>query len=155
MSAIEYPPSMDAALPVKTILVVEDDNSIGAFLELAILQETRYHPLLVSSSAEAVKAVQGIRPDLFLLDYFLQRTTGITLYDELHAMDGFEDIPAIIFTAGNLEQYQQEVEQRHIIAMSKPIELDKLLTTIKNILEKRTRGDTKGSSISRDERANA
>lgn len=134
MSAIENPPSMDAALPVKTILVVEDDNGIGAFLELAILQETRYHPLLVSGSKEAVKAVQGIKPDLFLLDYYLQRTTGIMLYDELHAMDGFEDVPAIIFTAGNLEQYQQEIEQRHLIGMSKPIELVNLLTTIKNIL---------------------
>lgn len=134
MSTIENPPSMDAALPVKTILVVEDDNSIGAFLELAILQETRYHPLLVSGSKEAVKAVQGIKPDLFLLDYYLQRTTGIILYDELHAMDGFDDVPAIIFTAGNLEQYQQEIEQRHLIGMSKPIELDTLLTTIKNIL---------------------
>lgn len=134
MSAIENSPSMDAALPVKTILVVEDDNSIGAFLELAILQETRYHPLLVSGSKEAVKAVQSIKPDLFLLDYYLPRTTGIILYDELHAMDDLEDVPAIIFTAGNLEQYQQEIEQRHLIGMSKPIELDNLLTTIKNIL---------------------
>lgn len=134
MSAIEHPPSMDAALPVKTILVVEDDNSIGAFLELAILQETRYRPLLVSGSHEAVKAVQGIKPDLFLLDYFLRQTTGIALYDELHTIDGLDDIPAIIFTAGNLEQYQQEIEQRHLIGMSKPIELDDLLTTIKNIL---------------------
>ncbi|MEO8972601.1 MAG: response regulator [Ktedonobacteraceae bacterium] len=134
MSTIENPPSMDAALPVKTILVVEDDNSIGAFLELAILQETRYRPLLVSGSKEAVKAVQGIKPDLFLLDYFLQGTTGIALYDELHAMDGIEDTLAIIFTAGNLEKYQQEIEQRHLIGLSKPIELDELLTTIKNLL---------------------
>ncbi|HLJ32497.1 MAG TPA: response regulator [Ktedonobacteraceae bacterium] len=135
MSTIENPPFMDAALPVKTILVVEDDKGIGAFLELAILQETRYRPLLVAGSNEAVNAVRNIKPDLFLLDYYLQRTTGITLYDELHAMNGLGEVPAIIFTAANLEQHQQEIERRHLIGMSKPIELDDLLTTIKNLLD--------------------
>lgn len=134
MSAIEYPPSMDAALPVKTILVVEDDNSIGAFLELAIAQETRHHPLLVSRSEEAMNAVQSIKPELFILDYYLHRTTGIALYDELHALPEMKDVPAIIFTAANLEQHRQEIQQRHLIGMSKPIELDELLTTIKNLL---------------------
>jgi DNA-binding NtrC family response regulator len=135
MSAIENPLFMDISLPVKTILVVEDDQSISEFLKIAILQETRYHPLFATGRIPALKAVQDSKPNLFLLDYYLHSTTGIALYDELHAMDGLEDVPAIIFTAGNLEAHRQEIEERHLIWISKPIDLDELLGTINNLLE--------------------
>ncbi|MEO8970559.1 MAG: hypothetical protein ABI406_03040, partial [Ktedonobacteraceae bacterium] len=39
-----------------------------------------------------------------LLDYYLPHTTGLTLYDELHALEGLEHIPAILFTGANLKR---------------------------------------------------
>lgn len=135
MSAIEEIPPMDASLPVKTILIVEDDHDIGTFLEFAITQETRHHPFIATGAAQAREAVKHIKPDLLLLDYYLQHTTCIELYDELHTMVGLEHVPAILFTGANLREHQQEIEQRHFHIMSKPVDLDELLETINNLLE--------------------
>lgn len=134
MAAIEEVPPINASLPVKTILIVEDDNAIGAFLELAIAQETDFHSFIATGAAQAREAVKHIKPALMLLDYYLQHTTGIELYDELHAIEGLEHIPTILFTAANLRDHRQEIEQRHLRVISKPIDLDELLNTIENLL---------------------
>lgn len=116
-----------------TILVVENDPSIGAFLHLAIIQETPYLTCVVATSHHALAVVQQIKPHLFLLDYQLHPTTGLALYDQLHVIAGLESIPAII-TSTNVERHRQEIEERHLLCLSKPFDLDVLLTTIKAFL---------------------
>ena len=116
---------------VKTVLVVEDDTGIGNFLVQAILQETPYQAMLVADGFQAIKAVTNIRPSLFILDYQLPRMNGIELYDQLHATKGLEHIPAVVISA---RLPRQEIEQRKIIAMSKPLELDDFLNTIEKLL---------------------
>jgi len=56
---------------------------------------------------------------------------GIELYDKLHAMQGFESIPAIIVSA---RLPRQEIEKRKIMSMNKPLELDDFLNTIDRLL---------------------
>src|SRR6266566_9982448 len=116
---------------VKTVLVVEDDIGIGNFLVQAISQETSHHALLVTDAFQALKAVASIKPSLFILDYQLPRMNGIELYDKLHAMQGFESIPAIIVSA---RLPRQEIEKRKIMSMNKPLELDDFLNTIDRLL---------------------
>src|SRR5713101_3771566 len=84
---------------VKTVLVVEDDTGIGTFLVQAILQETSHQAMLVADGFQALKAVSNIKPSLFILDYQLPRMNGIELYDQLHTIKGFENIPAIMMSA--------------------------------------------------------
>lgn len=115
----------------KTVLVVEDDTGIGNFLVQAISQETTHHALLVADAFQALKTVASIKPSLFILDYQLPRMNGIELYDQLHAMKGLEEIPAIVISA-RLPRY--EIEKRKILAMSKPLELDDFLNTIERLL---------------------
>ena len=115
----------------KMVLVVEDDVGIGNFLVQAILQETSHQAMLVTDGFQALKAVASIKPSLFILDYQLPRMNGIELYDKLHAMQGFESIPAIIVSA---RLPRQEIEKRKVIPMSKPLELDDFLNTIDRLL---------------------
>ena len=115
----------------KMVLVVEDDVGIGNFLVQAILQETSHQAMLVTDGFQALKAVASIKPSLFILDYQLPRMNGIELYDQLHAMQGFESIPAIIVSA---RLPRQEIEKRKVIPMSKPLELDDFLNTIDRLL---------------------
>jgi DNA-binding response OmpR family regulator len=115
----------------KMVLVVEDDVGIGNFLVQAILQETSHQAMLVTDGFQALKAVASIKPSLFILDYQLPRMNGIELYDQLHAMQGFESIPAIIVSA---RLPRQEIEKRKVISMSKPLELDDFLNTIDRLL---------------------
>lgn len=117
---------------VKMILVVEDDAGIGTFLVQAITQETPYLALLVSDGFQALNAVANVKPSLFILDYQLPKMNGIELYDKLHATQEMERVPAIVISA---RLPRKEIEERRIIGMNKPLELDDLLKTIEKLLE--------------------
>ena len=114
-------------IPAKTILVVEDDELIGAFLAEAISQETAYHPLLASDGFEALRVTHDIKPSLFLLDYHLPKMNGVELYDQLHAKEGLETVPTIILSA-NLPL--EELTKRGLVGLKKPFDLDQLLQVI-------------------------
>lgn len=112
---------------LKTILLVEDDSTIGEVLTLIISQETPYTGLLASDAIEALDLIQAIEPNLFILDYQLPHMNGIELYDRLHAIEALKHIPAIMISA---QLPQKDLDKRHIIGMSKPFDLDELLQTI-------------------------
>ncbi len=133
MTTIEVGSSLHQQTTVKTIMIVEDDDGIRAFLQQAIQLETGHHVCVASSSQRAVEIIQQVKPDLLLLDYYLHPTTGIALYDQLQSFDGVANVPTIMITA-SLAQHQQEIEQHHLIGMSKPFNLDELLNTIENML---------------------
>jgi len=117
---------------VKTILVVEDDNDIGSFLVQAISQETHYHAMLVTDGFKALKAIRSIKPSLLILDYQLPAMNGIELYDRIQETKELENLPAILISA---RLPKQEIAQRKIIGMAKPLELDEFLLTIEKLLD--------------------
>ena len=117
----------------KTILLVEDDPGNGAFLVQAISQETPYQVLLITDSFRALEVVRHIKPNLFIIDYYLSTMNGIELYDQLHANSELEALPAIILSA-RFEEHLHEIEQRQLVGLSKPLELDELLATIEQLL---------------------
>lgn len=116
----------------KTILIVEDDPSIGEMFIQFLSDESIYTALLAADGAGALEVVKGTRPDLFLLDYHLPNMTGLELYDRLHAIKELELVPAILITAGVL---QYDIRGRHIVGMSKPVDLNKLLDIIAELLD--------------------
>jgi DNA-binding NtrC family response regulator len=116
---------------MKTILIVEDDAGVGAFLVQALVQETPYRPVLAADGLQALKIVHSLKPSLFILDYQLPFLNGIELYDRLHAMKELERTPAIIMSA-NLPI--PEVKKRHLRNLRKPFDLDDLLTTVEKTL---------------------
>ena len=117
--------------PLQTVLVVEDDVHIGAFLIEAITQETPYDALLDGSGAEALETVKSLKPGLLVLDYHLPGINGLQLYDRLHAIKELAHVPAIMVSAVLPEQ---ELKQRKIIGIKKPFELDTLLDAIDQLV---------------------
>jgi DNA-binding response OmpR family regulator len=116
---------------VKTILLVEDDANIGEVLVQAITQETQFLAILVPDGFEALNAVKGITPNLFVLDYQLPRMNGIELYDQLHARAELVDVPALMMSA---RLPHKELEKRNILGMNKPIDLNDFLQTIEELV---------------------
>jgi CheY-like chemotaxis protein len=131
MPDISEPSSEGKYKGAKTILIVEDDPSIGEFFVEAITEENRHVALLVTSGFEALEIIKEVTPDLFLLDYHLPQMNGIELYDRLHATKGLERVPTIMTSAGVLEH---NFQNRHIVGISKPVELNKLLDLIEELL---------------------
>lgn len=117
--------------PVKTILIVEDDEHIGEVLVQAILQETSYFAILVADGRAALHTVTEIKPSLFILDYQLPRMNGIELYDHLHAIPELSLTPAMMISA---RLPQRELEKRNILGMNKPLDLDEFLQAIDQLL---------------------
>jgi CheY-like chemotaxis protein len=131
MSEKETPSLKNKRAPMKTILIAEDDAAVGELLVQVITQETPHRAILVADSTRAFNIIEHLKPDLFLLDYHLPGMTGIELYDRLHATQGLEHIPAILLTAGVLEH---DFRRRKLVGMSKPVELNKLLDLIEELL---------------------
>ena len=115
----------------KSILIVEDDTAIGELLVLALAHETPYRPVLAANEQEALHAIEEVKPALVLLDNHLPQTTGIEMYDHLHARNELRTVPAIVMSA-NLPKY--ELAQRHLVGIEKPFDLDDLLQTIEHVL---------------------
>ena len=117
--------------PVKTVLVVEDDEDIGAFIVQAIIQETPYQAMLATDGFQALKMVRSLIPNLFLLDYHLPSMDGIELYDHLRDSEELVDVPVFMFTA---DLPTPELREREIIYIQKPAELDELLQAVRKAL---------------------
>jgi CheY-like chemotaxis protein len=111
--------------------MVEDDDTIGAFLVLALRQETPYAVHWVSDGFEALRAIHEDKPDLLILDYQLPRMNGIDLYDKIHTLPGLEHIPVIIVS---VQLPKREIEKRTLVGISKPFELGELFDTLKQFL---------------------
>lgn len=120
------------ATPLKTILIVEDDPSIGEMFVQTLADENIYKLLLVTSGTQALEIVNETTPDLLLLDYHLPNMTGLELYDRIHVLPHLSRIPAILITAGVL---QHDIQDRHIVGMSKPVDINKLLDIIAELLD--------------------
>jgi CheY-like chemotaxis protein len=114
------------------VLIVEDDEGIGFVLAEIISQETPYDALLVTNGLDALQAVRAMRPGLLLLDYRLPGMNGIELYDHLQRLEGREGIPVILMSA---TLPYQEIAQRQVIGMKKPLDLDDLLQTIEHLIQ--------------------
>lgn len=124
----------------KTILIVEDDASIGELLALVISQESDHQPLVAHNSLQALEVIGKVKPDLLVIDYYLAKENGLDLYDHILARHGFEATPAIFLTAAD-EQLRPTFEQRHLVVLEKPFDLDVLLQTIKNQLRPSCKAD--------------
>jgi hypothetical protein len=56
---------------------------------------------------------------------------GLDLYDRLHAIKELEHVPAIIVSA---VLPKRELEQRNLIGINKPFDMDRLLDAIEHVL---------------------
>jgi len=119
----------------KTILVVEDDEVTGSLISEIIMQETPHHVLLTRDGFQALELVREFqtRPHLFILDYRLPGMDGIKLYDQLHAIQELDHIPAIILSA-SIEEHKDQIQTRNIIGLGKPFDTDEFLLTIEEEL---------------------
>jgi CheY-like chemotaxis protein len=113
--------------PTNLILVIEDDENIGEIIVQAVLSETPYQAVRAPDGSQALELVQGIKPQLFLIDYWLPGMNGLELYDYLHSKEEFQAIPAILMSAN---APVQELRKRDLYYLKKPFELEELLQVI-------------------------
>lgn len=129
MSKEVIPPAARRA-PTITILIVDDDISIGEFLQQLIEEETPYRSEHVLSAEAALQRIDETHPDLILLDYRLPGMDGLELYDLLKARHG-RHVP-VIMMSGMMPV--EEANKRQIFQLRKPMDIRSVMRMITHAL---------------------
>jgi two-component system phosphate regulon response regulator PhoB len=80
------------------ILLVEDDRSLVELIRFH-LDKAGYETRQTASGDEALLLVRESAPDLILLDWMIEGTSGIEVCRQLHRMEQTKRIPIIMMTA--------------------------------------------------------
>lgn len=112
------------AVENKTILVVDDEESIREMLEMA-LKKWGYRPKMAASVKEGIAALERGRIDVVLTDIKLPDGTGIELLSRLKTLP--EKPPVLLMTAfGNTEAAVQAMRMGAFYYVTKPFKLEEL-----------------------------
>lgn len=125
------PPAAAQTFRSATILIVEDDEDVGEFLQQVIDEETPYHTTVVHDGPRALEKAQQIHPCLLLLDYRLPGMDGLEVYDRLQSMDETRGVPAIMMSA---KLPDEELQRRGIYQLRKPMDLGNVIRMITHAL---------------------
>ncbi len=117
------------------ILLVDDEDTIRLFLEKT-LREEGYEALTAATGVEALELTRSELPDLVLLDLKLPDMSGLDVLKEIK-----EEVPevcVVMLTAfGDIETAVTAMKKDAFDFVSKPVNLEQLLLTIKKALDSR------------------
>ena len=130
MSLQVIPPAAQT-LRSSSILIVEDDENVGEFLQQTIDELTPYHTTVVHDGTRAVEKAQQIQPCLLLLDYRLPGMNGLEVFDRLQSMEETRGVPAIIMSAS---LPTEELQRRGIYQLRKPMDIGNVIRMITHAL---------------------
>jgi CheY-like chemotaxis protein len=125
----------------KKILIAEDELLIAKVLRMQF-EKLGCQVENVSGSDEVVKKTREMLPDIIILDVCLRnKTSGIEAGKRIR-QEGFDT--AIVFTTGNAysNTLEEVKEIKRTAVLSKPIEFEYLLRTIKGVWEQNFSADT-------------
>jgi two-component system response regulator AtoC len=120
----------------ETILVVDDEPSIRSAVSRAFAGITVRE---AESAAQAVELAREAYPDLCILDQRLPDGSGLELVAKLKAID--PDLPIVLLTGhGSVDLAVEALKVGVSDFIEKPFPLERLRTTVKNLLEKQALG---------------
>lgn len=120
----------------KQILIVEDDESIQATIELSLEVTTNWVFFKASSGKEGLLLAQTKHPDLILLDVMMPDCDGIEVLRQLRNTPTTQKIPVIFLTAKALANEQQKLKKLDVQGViSKPFDALNLGKQICSLLD--------------------
>ncbi|MBU2102851.1 MAG: response regulator [Candidatus Omnitrophota bacterium] len=118
----------------KKILIVDDEPDIVQTVRYA-LEDEGYEVDSGASGEEGLRKLEEGKPDLILLDVLLPDQNGFHVAQKIKAMDAYKDIPIVAISC-KTDQVDKRVAVRSGVMeyIDKPIDVDRLLFLIKDIL---------------------
>lgn len=114
----------------KAILIVEDDPSIAAALDIR-LRALGYFTLLAGDAVQAGCLALQHRPDLVLLDISLPGGSGLLVADRFSRMPEMVGTPIIFLTATrDPDLHRQALDFRPAAFFEKPYDTDELMAAV-------------------------
>lgn len=113
------------------VLVVDDDESIRQFIEMA-LGDDGFEVALAEEGADALAAAERFKPDVILLDMRMPGVDGWRFAEAYRAGPG-PHAPILVLTAArDAAEYAAEIRADAYLA--KPFELAELLRLMKRLI---------------------
>jgi len=141
----ERPFTIEEAMPdtrLKSIKVVAvDDNADTRELLKIVLERSSADAVVVSSGQEALAAIRNVRPDILICDLAMPEMNGYELLENVRRLaPGLGKLPVIAFTAAARNEDQIATRQAGFQAhLAKPVDPNKLVTAILQLVRERTR----------------
>jgi two-component system, cell cycle response regulator DivK len=128
---------------MSTVLIIED-NDKNMKLARDILQAKGYQTLEAATGEEGVKLAREKKPDLVLMDIQLPGINGIEAFKEIRANPATKAIPVIAVTASVTPTDRSAISAAGFDAfLGKPVNLKEFIDTVKRVLEKAKKKDTR------------
>lgn len=121
----------------KLILIVEDDEGMRDFLEMAIAREG-FRTTVAASGTDALAKVAGSPPALILLDLMLPDRGGYEVARELQQQEEVARIPIVMLTARRMDSRSiAMMRQEPNVAdyLEKPVKPQILAATLHRLLK--------------------
>ncbi|NOZ24925.1 MAG: sigma-54-dependent Fis family transcriptional regulator [Nitrospirae bacterium] len=116
------------------VLVVDDTKDMVSFLKRLISSELGVEVVGVFRASDAVETVSGGSVDVVIADVKMPEKDGVTLLRELKTID--EDIVVILLTGyGTVDMAVESLKLGAYDFLTKPIDNDRLLHTVKKALQ--------------------
>ncbi|MDO8734891.1 MAG: response regulator [Elusimicrobiota bacterium] len=123
----------------KRILVVDDDQSVVAYLEF-LLSIYGYVMEGASSGEEALKKLEQCIPDLIFLDLMMPKMSGYEVCRRIRSNPRTSAIPVILYTASRIgpEEKAKGIELGADDFLSKPFNTQELKARLDRLFKRRT-----------------
>ena len=120
------------------ILIVDDDVDIRELMKL-ILETDGYDVALAADGLDALEQIRaGLQPTLILLDLMMPQMDGEEFLKQLRASCS-APIPVIIMSGHCTAN--RTAEELHVAYLTKPVEFDDLLKTVRGFVPRHYRRD--------------
>lgn len=123
-------------MQTKTILIIDDDqNVIRQIKDFLELEQIGYKVAFANDGESGFKKIKESKPDLILLDLVLPGQSGFKIAQGIKAIPESADIPIIAISL-KTEDIDKHVALKcgAVEYIEKPIDLDKLIFSIRDIL---------------------
>lgn len=118
------------------ILVIDDEKSIRKTLR-EILEYEKYKVEDAADGAEGLKLAEKNKYDVVLCDIKMPKMDGIEVLEKV--MEVSPDTPVVMISGhGNIETAVEAVKKGAFDFIAKPLDLNRLLVTIRNAMDKST-----------------
>ena len=121
------------AAPEKTILIVDDDPTMGDLLKQAIAENTTYRAVWIAESDLVLETARHLHPSLILLDYIMPFMDGLQLYDHLQRIETMRNVPVILISASPTLPFDR-LRERGIYILRKPFNVSDLLDMVAQLM---------------------
>ena len=118
------------------ILVIDDERAIRNTLK-EILEYEKYQVELAENAKQAIELIRGNEYDIILCDIKMPETDGLELLPQL--LEEHPDTPVVMISGhGNIDTAVEAIKKGAYDFIEKPLDLNRLLITIRNALDKST-----------------